>query len=253
MIDRRFTQTQHRFASDDLETMSEARRYQAHVFALFRPYIGSRVLEVGSGIGTMTRSLLDEADHVVGIEPNQACATRAEAALGHHPRFDLRVCHLEECDRSSLVAEQFDTVACINVLEHIEDDVAALRLFADIVDGSKGHVLVFVPAVQMAYGPLDAELGHHRRYVKGSLAKAFAAAGLELVLLKYTNPIGLLGWMYNSWITKSTAHSSQQIRLFEALVAPWALPLERVLPLPIGLSLVAVGRVRARSSPLPTI
>ena len=129
------------------------------------------------------------------------------------------------------------------MLEHIEDDVSALRLFAEIVAPARGHVLVFVPAVQAAYGPLDAALGHHRRYLKRSLTKAFASAGLELSLLKYTNPIGLLGWIYNSWIKKSTAHSSQQIRLFESLVAPWALPLERIVPPPIGLSIVAVGRV----------
>ena len=79
MIDRRFTQTQHRFASDDLETMSEAHRYQAHIFDLFRAYIGKRVLEVGAGIGTMSRSLLTSRSSVVGIEPNQACATRALA------------------------------------------------------------------------------------------------------------------------------------------------------------------------------
>jgi hypothetical protein len=158
------------------------------------------------------------------------------------------VCHLEECDRASLVSGRFDTVVCVNVLEHIEDDAAALRLFAGIVQPAGGNVLVFVPAVQAAYGPLDAELGHHRRYSKRALTSAFTAAGLELVLLKYTNPIGLLGWMYNSWIKKSTSHSSQQIRIFESLVAPWALPLERILPLPIGLSLVAVGRTRARSS-----
>ena len=104
MIDRRFTQTQHSFASDDLETMSEAHRYLAHVVGLFRPYIGKRVLEVGAGIGTMSRSLLDVAEHVVGIEPNQACVARVESALGGHPRFELRVCHLEECDRASLVS-----------------------------------------------------------------------------------------------------------------------------------------------------
>src|SRR5438093_11132661 len=192
MIDRRFTQTKQTYASDDLETMSEAHRYHAHVFDLFRAHIGKRVLEVGVGIGTMSRSLLDVADHVVGIEPNPACASRALAALGHHPRFELRVCHLEECDRTSLVSEQFDTVACVNVLEHSEDDVNALRLFADIVTPSRGNVLVFVPAVQAAYGPLDAALGHHRRYLKRSLANAFKAAGLELSVLRYTNPLGLL-------------------------------------------------------------
>src|SRR5438874_4559941 len=189
MIDRRFTQTQHQFASDDLQTMSEAHRYHAHVFGLFRPYVGSRVLEVGSGIGTMTRSLLDVGAHVVGIEPNPACAARALDALGSHPRFELRMCHVEECDRAALARERFDTVACSNVLEHIEDDVAALQLFRDIVAPTNGHVLIFVPAVQAAYGPLDAELGHHRRYLKRSLARAFGAAGLDIDLLKYTNPL----------------------------------------------------------------
>src|SRR5690606_2896984 len=68
--DRRYTQTGEAYAANDLETMQEARRYAAHVFGLFRPFIGSRVLEVGSGIGTMTRPLADTADLVVGIEPN---------------------------------------------------------------------------------------------------------------------------------------------------------------------------------------
>ena len=57
--DRRFSQTQERYAADDLETMQEARRYAEHVFGLVRPFIGPRVLEVGSGIGTMTGRLVD--------------------------------------------------------------------------------------------------------------------------------------------------------------------------------------------------
>ena len=103
---------------------------------------------------------------------------------------------------------------------------AALRTFKDVLIPN-GRVLIFVPAVQAAYGPLDAELGHHRRYSKPTLAKAFRDAGLDLLTLRYTNPIGLLGWMYNAHISKSTAHSLTQVKLFETLVAPWALPLER--------------------------
>jgi SAM-dependent methyltransferase len=241
-IDRRFIQTQVPYATDDLETMSEAKRYQAHVLDLFRPYIGTRILEVGSGIGTTTRELLDVAERVVGIEPNASSVSRLRESLGAHPRFELRSCHLEECDRLELVSQRFDTVMCINVLEHIRDDVAALRLFGEIVRPTDGHVLVFVPAVQAVYGPLDAELGHYRRYSKPMLDSAFRAAAMRLDVLRYTNPIGLLGWLFNSRVTKSTAHSSRQIALFETLIAPWALPLERVIPMPIGLSLVAVGR-----------
>ena len=132
---------------------------------------------------------------------------------------------------------------CVNVLEHIEDDVAALRAFKDVLEPG-GHVLIYVPAIQAAYGPLDAELGHHRRYSKRTLARAFASAGLDLDVLRYSNPIGLLGWMFNARVTKTTPHSRTQVKLYETLVAPWALPLERLVAPPIGLSLVAVGRRR---------
>jgi SAM-dependent methyltransferase len=240
--DRRFNQTRERYAADDLAVMREARRYGAHVFSLFRPQIGSRVLEVGSGIGTMSRRLVEVADVVVGIEPNLNCAALAREVMEGQPRFSLRVCHLEDCDPGELAAQRLDTVICVNVLEHLADDVAALRMFRTILVPG-GRVLVFVPAVEAAYGPLDAELGHHRRYSKRMVADRFAAAGLELIELRYTNPIGLLGWMYNAHVSKARTHSLGQVRAFERLIAPWALPLERFVRPPIGLSLVAVGRV----------
>jgi SAM-dependent methyltransferase len=241
-VDHRFTQTQKRYAADDLETMSEARNYQAHVFGLVRPHVGSHVLEVGCGIGTMTGQLLDVAQRVDCIEPNLNCATRARDALAGNDRVAIRVCHLEECNRAELAQQKFDTVVCVNVLEHIEDDVRALALFHDVVAATGGRVLIFVPALQGIYSQHDAALGHHRRYSKRSLRAAFAAAGLDVVALKYTNPIGLLGWMYNLYISGNTEHTSSQVSLFERFVAPWALPIERVVPPPIGLSLFAVGR-----------
>lgn len=243
-VDHRFTQTQKRYAADDLETMSEAVRYQAHIYNVLLPYIGRRVLEVGCGIGTTTRRLLETADEVVCLEPNVNCATRAKAELGDHPRVTIKVQHLEECQPSEL-ANGFDTVVCVNVLEHIEDDVRALSLFREVVAGTGGQVLIWVPAVQAIYGPHDAALGHHRRYSKSSLSKAFAAAGLDVAAMRYSNPIGLLGWMFNLYVTGNTEHTAGQVRAFDRLVAPWALPLDRLVAPPIGLSLFAVGRARA--------
>jgi len=228
--------------------MSEARNYQAHIFGLVRPHVGSHVLEVGCGIGTMTSQLLDHARQVVCIEPNLNCATRAREALAGNERVTIRVCHLEECNRGELQAQRFDTIVCVNVLEHIEDDVRALALFRDVVAPAGGKVLIFVPAVQRLYGPHDAALGHHRRYSKQTLRAAFAAAGLDVVSMRYTNPIGLVGWMYNLYVSGNTEHTTGQVRLFDRLVAPWALPIERVVPPPIGLSLFAVGRARPHAA-----
>jgi ubiquinone/menaquinone biosynthesis C-methylase UbiE len=239
--DRRHTQTEHEYAATDLETMQEARRYGDHLFNLFRSHIGKRVLEIGCGIGTMTQRLLDMADEVVAMEPNRYCASRTREVLGTHPRFTMHECLLEECDQAELASHRFDTVYCSNVLEHIEDDIAALRTFRDVIVPG-GKVLIFVPAIPAAYGPLDAELGHHRRYTKQTLGRAFREAGLPLLTLRYTNPIGLAGWMFNAHVTKSTAHSLAQVKIFDNLIAPWALPLESLIPPPLGLSLVAVGQ-----------
>jgi len=245
-VDHRFTQTQKQYAADDLETMSEAVRYQRHIFGLVRPHLGSHVLEVGCGIGTMSRQILDtnQALQLVCIEPNANCARRASEELNGQPRVAIRKVHLEECVRTDLQAERFDTIVCVNVLEHIADDVQALTLFREVVAGTNGKVLIFVPAVQRIYGPHDAALGHHRRYSRRSLTAAFTAAGLVTESIRYTNPIGLLGWMYNLYVSGNTEHTSGQVRLFDRLVAPWALPLERVVTPPIGLSLFAVGRAR---------
>src|SRR5688572_24811047 len=161
--DRRLTQTHDQYAADDLETMRDARRYAAHVFGLLRPHIGRRILEVGSGIGTVTVPLLETAERVVGIEPNPNCIAALRAVVAGHPHFALWDRHLEECPHEELAAERFDTVVCVNVLEHIGDDRAAMRAFREAVVAG-GRVLIFVPAVQAAYGPLDAELGHFRRY-----------------------------------------------------------------------------------------
>ena len=245
-VDHRFTQTQKQYAADDLETMSEAVRYQRHVFGLVRPQLGTQVLEVGCGIGTMSRQILEtnQALRLVCIEPNANCARRASEELNGQPRVAIRKVHLEECVRTDLQAERFDTIVCVNVLEHIADDVQALTLFREVVASTNGKVLIFVPAVQRIYGPHDAALGHHRRYSRRSLTAAFTAAGLVTESIRYTNPIGLLGWMYNLYVSGNTEHTSGQVRLFDRLVAPWALPLERVVTPPIGLSLFAVGRAR---------
>ena len=170
--------------------MQEARRYGDHLFNLFRATSGKRVLEIGCGIGTMSQRLLDMADDVVAMEPNPLLRGTDARGARQPSAFTMRECLLEECDQAELASHRFDTVYCSNVLEHIEDDVAALRTFRDVIVPG-GKVLIFVPAIPAAYGPLDAELGHHRRYTKQTLGRAFREAGLPLLTLRYTNPIGL--------------------------------------------------------------
>src|SRR5512138_3028069 len=93
-VDRRFSQTQERYAANDLEIMLQAQRYSAHLFNLLRPHVGARVLEVGSGIGTMSRQLADVAGLIVGLEPNPHCANLLQRTMQEHANFAFRTCHL---------------------------------------------------------------------------------------------------------------------------------------------------------------
>jgi len=240
-VDHRFTQTQKQYAADDLETMSEAKRYQAHVFDLLRPYIGSSVLEVGCGIGTTSLRLAEIAERLVCIEPNLNCVSRARAALDGNPKISLRICHLEECDRGELIQQRFDTIVCVNVLEHIEDDAAEVRTARDLLKAG-GYLLVIVPAHPSLFSPIDEKLLHYRRYSRASLLRLVEkVSGFEVVECRYINKLGVAGWLFNKW--RGTAHQSRFLfSVFDKYFLPVSRALDHVAPKSFGLSLFVVLR-----------
>lgn len=239
--DRRYTQVADDFISDDLRQMRLAPRYNDWLFRLIVPFLGRRIVEIGCGIGTFTKRLLDTADGVMGIEPNAACRADLLAQVGTHPRFQLEPTPIETCDEETLRAHAFDTAVLINVLEHIPDDTEALRHCARILQPG-GRVVLIVPAVPMAYGPIDRAVGHFRRYSRTDLGERLRRAGFIPEYLRYSNLVGLLGWMYNSRGKGIVRQSDRQIRWFNRLT-PLLAAAERVIPPPLGMSLVGVGRV----------
>src|SRR5207244_13246114 len=98
---------------------------------------------------------------------------------------------------SGLLAERLDTVVCLNVLEHIEDDAASLRAMHDLLrpgGGKGGRLVLLVPALRVLYGTLDEALGHFRRYVPDELAAQLRTAGFRVRHLEYFHLAGARGW-----------------------------------------------------------
>src|SRR5213078_3844931 len=203
-----------------LERMAAAPRYNRWMFDRLRPWVGRRVLEIGAGIGNMSAFFADRERVVL---------TDTE------PYYLGRL-------RQRLAAERLDTVVCLNVLEHIEDDRASLRAMHDLLQPG-GRLVLLVPSLRALYGTLDEALGHFRRYVPAELSEKLGAAGFRLRHLEYFNLAGVPGWWVAGRVLRRRLIPTGALRWYEALVPLFRL--ERLLPWRIGQSLIAIGEVPA--------
>jgi SAM-dependent methyltransferase len=137
----------------------------------------------------------------------------------------------------------YSALVAVNVLEHIEDDVQALRS-AHVLLRPGGQVVMFVPAFNGAMSRFDRLVGHYRRYTVASLAAAFRAAGLETQDVRYVNAPGLVAWFVGMRMLRMTPTDGPTVRLWDRAVVPVARRVERSVRVPFGQSVLAVGRIR---------
>jgi SAM-dependent methyltransferase len=243
-LDRRLTQLSDEFAALDLHQMQLAVRYTDWLARQIQPHCGRRLLEVGAGIGNIASRLVRSSEYLCALEPNPACFERLATRLAGMPGFECRPWGIDDCDLEFVTGREIDTVVCVNVLEHIENDMEAVERMRGMLHGAAGRIVLVVPAVPAAYGPIDAALGHFRRYTPARVRAVLGQAGFSVEHLQYSNVIGLLGWLVNARLARRVQQSDTQIRLFDRVIVPWSSLLERWVPPPIGLSLIAAARAR---------
>jgi len=218
--------------------LARAERYNAWMFSRLRPFVGKRVLEIGAGIGNMTRHLLG-SEHVVATDLNPRYLRILANTFERHNRVQVMLLDLTAFDPADLDVHRLDTILCLNVLEHVADDRTALRRLAEsLVPG--GRLILLVPAHHRLYGAIDRAIHHQRRYEGEELRARLAEAGFAVEHVEFFNRLGVLGWYLNSVLLRRTHVPGVQLRLQNALVP--LLRAESRLSLPFGLSLVAVGR-----------
>ncbi len=154
--------------------------------ALRRVPRGARLLEIGTGQGAMGARLARRFDYL-GVEQDADAAQLATARIGAAGGRVL------VGDALSLTAGQrFDAVCAFEVLEHLEDDRAALTAWIERLDPG-GRLVVSVPQGPERFGPWDAAVGHYRRYSPRQLSDLLWGAGLEDVQVwTYGFPLGFL-------------------------------------------------------------
>jgi SAM-dependent methyltransferase len=142
---------------------------------------GARILEIGCGTGHNLATLAGFGT-VDAIEIDAAARAIATERLGK-PVGTARLPELDGVDRGA-----YDLVAVLDVIEHIDDDVAALRAMADALKPG-GRILIAVPAHQWMWSAHDVVNHHKRRYSKKTLDAAIRAAGLTHNGLRWFNSL----------------------------------------------------------------
>lgn len=205
-----------------------------------RPYLGRRVLEIGCGLGNFARFLTDR-DLYVGIETSPESVDQVNHTFAGQPQMSA---YVADATSPGFVSDfrhfAFDTVFSLNVFEHIEDHRAALRHAVELLQPG-GNLILVVPAHGWLYGSIDRAIGHYRRYDKGQASTLFQDAGLVPIAFKYINALGALGWFVNGRLRKQETPPTGQLRLLNVII-PLVKAVERIVPMPFGISLLAVGQ-----------
>ena len=226
------------YTLEDQGRMKGAEKYFAWQSRLVRKELGRRVLEVGCGLGNFTGTLLDR-DAVIAVDIEPKCIQRLKQRYANRDNLHAFVCDVGAPEFRDLARLRPDSCVCLNVLEHIEDDGAALQAMASVLVPG-GVIVLMVPAFHALYGPIDKNLGHHRRYSRGSLRRLAGRVGLRVRKIHYSNCIGFFGWWTNAHILKREAQSERQIEVFDRYLVPVISGVERLARPPFGQSLVAV-------------
>ncbi|HSN91522.1 MAG TPA: class I SAM-dependent methyltransferase, partial [Anaeromyxobacteraceae bacterium] len=185
-----------------------------------------------------TRRLVPR-DRYVASDVNPLYLQTLRGLTADRPYLDVTLTDVARGDSFPTLPGGFDTVVCLNVIEHVQGDREALENIRRVL-APDGNAIVLVPNGPRLFGTLDEVLGHRRRYTEGSLRAVAEAAGFEVARILRFNRIGTPAWWLNGKLLRRRTFGLVQIALLNLLTPLFRL-VDRALPFP-PLSLIAILR-----------
>ena len=225
-----------------LDALEQAPRFNAWMYEAIRPWLGDRVAELGSGRGNISK-LLRERKHLLLTDYRVDYLEELGRRWGSLPHVRVAPLDLLDSGDYQILSEfEADTVICLNVLEHIEDDVFVLQRLAQVLP-ENSRLVFLVPFNPKLFSTFDRELGHFRRYRRGELEEKMTAAGFIVERQFFFNKAGVMAWWLCNTLCRQRTITPTQLKIYNLLTPLFKL-LDRCLPIS-GLSTVVVAQKRA--------
>ena len=233
------------YGSGTLARLSRASKFNGWMADTIRSYCGSRVLEIGSGVGNLTRKLIPRDQYVVS-DINPLYLEPLQALSSDHPYLTASYCDVMDSSSFPRIEAGFDTVICLNVIEHVKDDIQAMTNIRSVLS-ENGTAIVLVPQGPWNFGTLDEMLGHYRRYTKQTLTRLAEDSGFVVEKMIQFNRVGTPAWFLNGRILRRRVFGLFQIWMLN-LLTPIFRVIDRMLPFPPLSLIVILGKPRTSES-----
>ena len=220
----------YQYVGIELDLFAQVTNWNAYIKSEIGRYIKGHVLEVGAGIGGITRIFFTGREESwTCLEPDKELFQRLTKSMEQlfFNKNELLKAIRGNIDYPAL-NRKFDTILYIDVLEHIENDELEIIKAARKLE-KNGCLVVLAPAHQFLYSPFDAKIGHFRRYHRKRLI-AIRPADTMLLRMRYLDSVGCLASLGNKIILRASIPTKKQIILWDR----WMVPLSRIFDSAFG-------------------
>ena len=216
---------------DTLLIMKKAKWYNFWLLSLFSKYLKGNILEVGSGIGNFS-NLLKAYGNMTAIDVGKNYLDKYKMKGINFGFGDI------ESGKYFFKKIQFNSIVCLNVIEHIKNDKEAFRNIYKLLK-KEGVAIILVPAHMMLFSEYDKRLGHFRRYNNSDLSTEVKDMGFKIIESRYINWWGAIGWFVFMKLFKRSDFPEKEISIFDRL-GKYLLWLEKIVKIPFGLSILLI-------------
>lgn len=215
------------------------------MFETIKPFVGQNIVEAGCGIGNLTELMLSR-ESLTCFDIDPLYVELIQRRFSHLENFTALKVDINDVTLNNLrLTKRPDTVICLNVLEYLEDDAAAIKKLCNLLEPG-GQLILMVPQHTWMYNGMDQNLGHKRRYDRTTLNQKLEESGFILRKTEDFNRLGYLGWLGMGKILGSKSMPTGAMKAFN-LVLPLAKKFDAIKIFP-GITLVAIAQ-----KPMPTV